>query len=912
MDTPKNYSLVWKLLLVPFVATLGFALYLLYSSNVLSDGSRLVRDIRDTDFEMMDAANRAISNYEDVLDACNTAAATGEADFLEVAQHKAAKVHAAYRALQALDTPYREQLQRLDTEFGQFYTLALDVGHRMTDRKGLPDPQELAAMRRARDAYALDAAEFRQVAERRFHGAVDHVIEASIDARKLGVTIGIAMILMIAMLSFWVTRGIVRLEHGVERQNRQLARVNHELETEIHKLKLAEEAKDLAESASQMKGEFLANMSHELRTPMNAVIGLSHLCLQTEMTPRQRDYLQKIHGSARMLLGILNDILDVSKIEAGKMELEHVPFTLDEVLENVATIAGSRAHEKGLEFLLDVSPQVPTALIGDPLRLGQVLINLSGNAVKFTESGEVTVRVEPIDIAGDEVKLGFSVVDTGIGMSASQIERLFKPFAQADASITRKFGGTGLGLNISKRLVEMMGGELGVESVPGKGSRFFFSVTLRRPEAAEGQRKTLSSDWQDARVLVVDASDGGNRILVRLLGTLGVQADAVRDATAALAWVRAARTAGQPCRLLLTDGKLLKRAGGEWLRSLREGDASDKRMKVVVLASDGDGAVEPGLLDVVDSVLEKPVLRARLLDVMASLSGATGGATGRFRIMPQADPALFAGLRGARLLLVEDNRINQQVARELLERLSVNVVIAENGEEAISILDQERFDGVLMDMQMPIMDGITATRLLRQDPRFAELPIIALTANVMVADQSEYLAAGMNDHIGKPIEPDQLALKLSKWIKPVQSEMNQPPVAVAVTSSATTTAVDDALETLVGLDVANAARRLGGNAIYCRILADFWHDHQNQIQEIESDLASGNLQAVKLQLHTLKGLLGTIGADRLKQPVAELESLVQNDQTERIAPLLAEVAAEFTELLTAIGAHPAVRREVRR
>ncbi len=547
-----------------------------------------------------------------------------------------------------------------------------------------------------------------------------------------------------------------------------LVAVNNELEREIQKLKEAEEAKTQAEAASQIKDEFLANMSHEIRTPMNAIIGLSHLCLQTAMSGKQQDYLKKINGSAKSLLGILNDILDVSKIEAGKMEIERITFDLEEVMGNLATIVGNRAQEKNLEFLMQTDPDVPPLLIGDPLRLSQVLINLAGNAVKFTQRGEVMVRVELARETSDQVILRFTVKDTGIGMSQKEIDKLFRPFTQADTSITRKFGGTGLGLTISKRLVEMMGGRIWVESTPGVGSNFIFIARFQKAEKRLNYSLSALNDLRGLRVLAVDHSENGLQILKGYLESFTLDVTIAGNSQDALNLVRRANKERKPFGLVIIDCKMPEMDGMELARKLQEITFLSFRPKVLLITSSGQDEM---LLQVdnqaVDGILAKPFQQSKFLDAVTRVSGRSVLSSGKFKIISeQLNPELISQIRGARLLLVEDNEINRQVAQELLEGFGLDVTTAENGEEAISLLNEAQFDGVLMDMQMPVMDGVTATREIRKNPLFSKLPIIALTANVMVSEQKEFLDAGITDYVGKPIDPDRLVATLAKWVRP--------------------------------------------------------------------------------------------------------------------------------------------------
>ena len=482
MSKFSNYPLKVKLLLVPAVATMSFAAYLIYSSLVLSGGNSLLKEIRDAEFPILYAAGENIKSFEGVVESLNTAAATGDTDFLEASKFKAAEILSRYETLKQLDTAHAREIERLKSGFNAFFALAFDVAQRMSSKTDMPSLQQIKELRVLRDSYIRASISYRDMAEKEFQETIRQAIERSEGAQNSGAIIGTFMLFVIAALTLLVNRGIVALEAEVENRNKMLVTVNNELIHDILKLKEAEEARSHAEAASQIKDAFLANMSHELRTPMNAVIGLSHLCLQTDLSDKQQDYLHKIHGSAKSLLGILNDILDVSKIEAGKMEMDRIPFDLEDVMGNLATIVGIKSQEKNLEFLLETAPNVPLLLVGDPLRLGQVLINLAGNAVKFTEKGEVIIRADLEQDEGDQVTLRFTVKDTGIGMTQKQIDNLFRPFTQADSSITRKFGGTGLGLTISKRLIEMMGGTVWVESTPGKGSRFIFTACFNKAE----------------------------------------------------------------------------------------------------------------------------------------------------------------------------------------------------------------------------------------------------------------------------------------------------------------------------------------------------------------------------------------------------------------------------------------------
>jgi PAS domain S-box-containing protein len=531
------------------------------------------------------------------------------------------------------------------------------------------------------------------------------------------------------------------------------------------------EARRVAEAENRAKSEFLAHMSHEIRTPMNAILGMSHLAMRSGLNPQQYNYVQKVHASAESLLGIINDILDFSKIEAGHLDIEHVPFELGEVFDSLTTVLSIKAEEKGLELVLDLPPDLPKTLVGDPTRLRQVLINLGNNAVKFTDRGEVVVSAEVQSRDAASVRMRFQVRDTGIGITPEEKLRLFKPFSQADSSTSRRFGGTGLGLAISHHLVRMMDGEIDVDSAPGRGSRFHFSARFGTgPEQLADEAASSEGGVRGARVLVVDDSDAAREVLVHLAGSLGMHASTAHDGRAAIQAVVAADAGAEHFDLLLLDWKMQGMSGVDCAKQLSRMPLTHPPPTVLMLPAFARYELARVLTDVqliVATTLTKPVTPSTLLDACLQAIGRPQQQhSARRELREEELQSYCALLEGAHVLLVEDNPINQELALDLLNGSRVVVHVANNGREAIDMLARERFDVVLMDCQMPVMDGYAATRELRRDPRWRDLPIIAMTANAMVGDREKVLAAGMNDHIAKPIDVVEMFTTLGRWVRP--------------------------------------------------------------------------------------------------------------------------------------------------
>ena len=636
-------------------------------------------------------------------------------------------------------------------------------------------------------------------------------------------------------------------------------------------------AKHADEQANRAKSEFLANMSHEIRTPMTAIIGLSDLLGHTALLPRQQDYVNKIKVSARSLLGILNDILDYSKIEAGKLDLAAVPFDMDVLLRDLSTVVSIGAQTKDIEVLFAVDDAVPRYLVGDDLRLQQVLINLVGNAIKFTDHGQVVVRVALAEDSAEQVMLRFAVEDTGIGIGPELRDRLFHAFSQGDGSTTRRYGGTGLGLAISARLAALMGGGIGVDSTPGAGSTFWFTARLLR-----GTRPTppvLLDQLKGLRVLVVDDNGIARQIARDICLSLGWAPRCVSSGEAA---IEAFRDASYD--IVLMDWRMAGMDGIAAARAIKAMTPADEAPPVVIVVTAYNRELVSARVGAagIEAVLPKPITPSTLLDTVSNLlhrgsPDALAVTTGSGRLC------------GLRVLLAEDNPINQDVARDILEREGAEVTVVDDGEAAVhAVLDTAgAVDVVLMDMQMPVMDGLEATRHIRAGG--GTVPIIAMTANAMTGDRERCLEAGMDDHVAKPVDIDQLVGTLLLRLKgglivPAEPPPEPPDVA--------------GLPDLPGIDLADVRRRLGGNdGLLCKLLCRLADEHAGDAARIVGALTAGQIATARGLAHTLKGLAGNLGARRLAAAAAALQAAL--DRGEPWQPLTAEFNAALDEVVTA-------------
>jgi signal transduction histidine kinase/DNA-binding response OmpR family regulator len=665
-------------------------------------------------------------------------------------------------------------------------------------------------------------------------------------------------------------------------------------------------ARERADKANQEKSFFLANMSHEIRTPMNAIIGMSHLALQRKLDSRLKEYINTIRDAGENLLLLINDILDFSKIEAGKMDLEEIPFLLDQTLDVVTSITGTRAEEQGLELSIIVDPDVPNKLLGDPLRLGQIISNLVTNAVKFTEKGVIVTRIRRIEqdyshsADLNSVALQFSVQDSGIGMTDAQIEKLFAAFSQADSTTTRKYGGTGLGLNIAKQLTELMGGRIWVESEFGVGSTFFFTVSFALPVEPEVETDPAYDlqMFKGLSVLVVDDSPMSCDIMIKMLEQIGFTVRLAKSGAEGIRLVEEADALQRPYSLVFIDWNMPGMNGLEAINRIQNLFPDNHGPALVISSGYALSDVMHKTEVHPDGYLAKPFTLTSLLDVCQKMlsAGERTAADQELKQEPRAPD--METISGTKVLVVEDNFVNQKVLVELLHVVGVAVECVENGQDAITVLSQEHdFDLVLMDLQMPIMDGMEAAAILRRDRHHKDLPIIAVTANALDGDRKKCLDLGMNDYIAKPINPDKLYAILEEWI-PERADRLKPILHHPESCDEEEVVVFPVLD---GIDVQAGISQAGGKTVlYQKVLTMFVADRSNSVGIIREALALEDFDAAHIEVHTLKGLAATIGAMELSERAKKLEQSIGRQQGNDQVTELAAVAEELQRVLSLI------------
>ncbi|MCP4396834.1 MAG: response regulator [bacterium] len=717
---------------------------------------------------------------------------------------------------------------------------------------------------------------------------------------------------------------------AIERKKAQEELYRTKLEAEVANRKLVAANKQFAqtigranvmtrqaEAATKSKSEFLANMSHEIRTPMNAIMGFTELMLKTQLWGRQRDYLEKIQSSSHSLLRIINDILDLSKIEAGKLELEKTMFWVQDVMDSVSDMFANKAAAKGIEFIVSLAQDVPLEVLGDPLRLRQVLINLTNNAIKFTHKGEVLLKAVVAEKSDKKVTVEFSVADSGIGIPKAQLPILFDSFEQADGSTMRKFGGTGLGLTICKRLVEMMGSSIEVKSECNGGSIFSFTIAFELANDAKKQAFVPPADFQGISVLVVDDNKVAQVFLQEMLLAFGFSVTLADSGSEALKSMKQA-VEQEPYRLVLMDLVMPGMDGIETTQHIRAHQQL-RRVPIIMMTAFGrEEIMQQAGKSGVDAFLIKPVREALLFDTIMEVFDENLR-DGQQTLVPPEDEGHSWDMHGADILLVEDNIINQHLISEILINSNVRITVASNGLEALEKLKDSDYDLVLMDIQMPKMDGYETIREIRRSPRYQDLPVIAMTAHAMKGVRAQCLEAGMNDYITKPIVTEQLFTVLTKWLPDKPHDVEETQIFQAVSEKSRgaeaesernaereiTAAVPEGFPLipgrLLGVDVEMGLKRLGGNMKFFReLLLEFLFNNQDVEKSVRDALDKRNFTSALGIIHTLKGVSGNIAAIPLYESILELEKGVRWGDLPKIEHLFEIFSIELRRVLDSI------------
>ncbi len=661
-------------------------------------------------------------------------------------------------------------------------------------------------------------------------------------------------------------------------------------------------AKEAADNANQLKSDFLANMSHEIRTPMNAILGMCHLTLRTELLDKQRNYIEKVQFSAQSLLEIINDILDFSKIEAGKLQMEKGRFDLEDVISHATDLIAVKAQEKNIALINRIEPGFSHIVVGDKLRLGQVITNLLSNAIKFTEKGSISLSVEKVSESRDKVKLKFTVADTGIGLSIEQQGRLFQAFTQADTSTTRKYGGTGLGLAISKSIVTLMNGEIGVDSVYQKGSTFWFTAEFVKYDMEKTELLEQHISIPKLKILVADDDEESREMMRNILESFRFEVNLASSGAKALAMLESTENEHK-FDLVILDYLMPDMDGFEVFEKMKNSDSDQTRPKTIMLTAYGREEISKRAdQSGIEGFLVKPVNTSVLLDMIMQLTNSDVKSFD-YKSETKNLSLNLSILRNAKVLLVEDNEVNQELALDILNEVGIQVTVAENGSQAIDHIHGENFDLVLMDCQMPVMDGYEATKLIRKENQYDMLPVIAMTANAIEGERDRCYTAGMNDYVSKPIDIESFLQTLCMWMPLTRSRKAEITDTAQTEKNGTPLPEFAVLDSKAGIAYAN-----GSEALYRSVLQKFMEGNLDFSERFRKAMEVQAYEDAKRLAHTIKGLAGSIAAGDLHKEAEILEKLCIDNQTEQyenqlklVGACLEEVFKDIRKLQSASG-----------